>query len=152
MGTDDESTQPKLSLLLNCMGVETAGIEATRDMDLKQFTNKARWRNISTQAYGEWISPNTLRDLYYCGQLVGECKYRLVCHDDKCPVCACRTPQQLINFLKERGIRLNSDVIIAEELNGRRVLYCSSDEFPDEPPEEVQQAIFYLQCLHGAKL
>lgn len=39
---DDTSTKPKLSLMLNCMGIDTQGIAATRALDLAQFIRKTR--------------------------------------------------------------------------------------------------------------
>lgn len=76
----------------------------------------------------------------------------VVNHYDDCVVCSSHDPVQLINLIRERGITLDQEVLRREEINGRRVLYCSSKDFPKQSEEEVMNAIDALLAIHEETL
>ena len=53
---------------------------------------------------------------------------------------------------KERGIGLNHQVLREKDINGRRVLYCSQKDFPNQSREEVGEAVDALQAIHEEHL
>lgn len=63
--TTDDVAQPKLSLWLNCMGVDAKGIAATRTLDLAEFSRKTKRKEYFTEAHGSGMSRNTMQDLLY---------------------------------------------------------------------------------------
>ena len=103
---DNTSAQPKLSLMLNCMNINAAGIAATSSLDLTNFLRKSKRANVFAESLSPHINRNTILDLLYCGELVREGEFPFVGHEDECPVCGNGTPEALINFIKERGIGL----------------------------------------------
>merc|ERR1712137_842611 len=68
---DLHSTQPKLSLYLNCMGISPQGVHITRQMDSTQFKRQTK---ISLQFMEEHrteqVPPNVLKDLLSCGEIL----------------------------------------------------------------------------------
>jgi len=149
---DNTSAQPKLSLMLNCMNINAAGIAATSSLDLTNFLRKSKRANVFAESLSPHINRNTILDLLYCGELVREGEFPFVDHEDECPVCGNATAKDLINFVKERGIGLNHQVLRDRDINGRRVLYCSQKDFPDQSRKEVEEAVDALQAIHEEHL
>merc|ERR1712232_1128216 len=114
---DNTSSQPKLSLKLNCLGIHAAGIAATRSLDLNNFLRKSKRVNVFAESLAPQVNRNTILDLLYCGELVREGEYPFVGHEDECPVCQNRTANDLINFVKERGIDLNHQMLREKDIN-----------------------------------
>ena len=146
------SSQPKLSLALNCFGIEAPGIQATRSLDLRQFQRMSKRYPHFIDTYQSVLERNQIWDLLYTGEMLREYNYPYLDHEDDCVVCANSTPQQLVNFLRERKIRLDEEAIKRENINGKRVLFCSYSQFPDQPQEQVQRAIDELLSLHEQQL
>jgi len=144
--------QPKLSLMLNCMGIYEAGIAATSSLDLAQFARQTKRSNMFENSISSKVNRNTIIDLLYCGELARESEFPFVGHEDECPVCGNKTPEELVNFVKERGIHLNEEVLRQKEINGRRVLFCTKQDFPNQSEEQVHEAIDALQALHEEHL
>ncbi len=146
---DKTSPQPKLSLMLNCMGIHASGIAATSSLDLTNFLRKSRRSAVFAESLARVrVDRSTILDLLYCGELVREGEFPFVGHEDECPVCGNVTPEALINFIKERGIGLNHQVLRKKDINGRRVLYCTPKDFPNQSREEVEAAVDALQAIH----
>jgi len=145
---DNASSQPKLSLMLNCMGVDAPGIAATSTMDLTEFLNKSKRANVFVALMAPEVDRNTVLDLLYCGELAREAKFPFVGHEDECPVCSATTADALVNFVMERGIQLNHQSLREKGIHGTRVLYCTEEDFPNQPPKEVYEAVEALQAIH----
>merc|ERR1712137_665560 len=145
--TDLQSPQPKLSLFLNCMGTHSRAIHATRDLDSTMFQRQAKNNSQFMERYGSAdVSQDMLKDLLYCGEILRDCDPPLADHDDKCPVCLNQTPEELINYLREKGIDLDSNTIKRNQINGRRVLFSMAKEFSNA--EASTQALDRLRDIH----
>lgn len=148
--SDQTSSQPKLSLLLNCMGVGEAAIAATRDLNSTAFKRLTKWN----QEYFEspnavLVSPEDSRDLLYCGEMLRNAEFPYEYHDHECVVCANQTAQQMVNFIRERNdINLPEDVLLRKKINGRRALYGRTSDFPGCHERQVMAALERLRELH----
>ena len=87
-----------------------------------------------------------VKDLLYCGDLLLHCEPPLADHDDKCPVCLNRTPEELIQYLREKGIDLDPNTIRRNQINGRRILFSMAKEFPEA--EAATEALNCLRDIH----
>jgi len=145
--TDLQSPQPKLSLFLNCMGTHSKAIHATRDLDSTMFQRQVKNPLQFIEQYGSAkVSEEMLKDLLYCGDVLLHCDPPLADHEDKCPVCLNRNPEELINYLREKRIDLDSNTIRRNRINGRRILFSMSKEFPNA--EAATQALNRLRDIH----
>jgi len=145
--TDLQSPQPKLSLFLNCMGTHSKAIHATRDLDSTMFQRQVKNSAQFIEQYGSAeVSEEMLKDLLYCGEMLRDCNPPLADHDDKCPVCLNRTPEELTKYLREKGIDLDSNTIRRNRINGRRVLFSMAKEFSNAATPT--QALDRLRDIH----
>jgi len=145
--TDVHSTQPKLSLLLNCMGTQHEGIQATRELDRNTFLRQVKNTQQFVKRYtSPKLSHNELKDMLYCGELLRDCETSIAEHEEQCPVCMNSTAEQLLHYLKEIHITLDPDTIKKNNINGRRVLFSLGEEFPD--PNAALQALDRLREIH----
>jgi len=148
---DNTSSQPKLSLMLNCMGIDATGIAATATLDLAQFARKTA-RPTFASSLRAVVKQSTMLDLLYCGELARECEFPFVSHEDKCPVCGNRTVDQLIQYLQERKINLPEKTLRENQIDGRRVLFCTEEDFSGHSADQVHAAIQALQSIHEEHL
>merc|ERR1712137_476192 len=148
--SDESSPQPKLSLLLNCMNLTEAAIEATRTLDSKTFTRLTRRSHDFMERYSSSsVSMEDIKDLLYCGEMMREGNFPFGDHDLECVVCANHTTQQMINFIRERDdIDLPLDVLERKNINGRRVLFCAASKLPGQNKRKVMEAVDRLRELH----
>jgi len=148
--SDQTNTAPKLSLLLNCMGVQEAAIAATGDLNDTAFKRLTKRNYDFTERYrSDSVSTEDIKDLLYCGEMMRECDFPFADHYHECVVCLNHTPQELINWIKERDdIDLPVDVLAHQNLNGRRVLYAMASEFPEQNKRQVTEALDRLRDLH----
>merc|ERR1719282_1848284 len=147
-------TAPKLSLLLNCMGVQEAAIAATRDLNNTAFKRLTKRIPDFTDRYrSDSVSAEDIKDLLYCGEMMRECDFPFGDHDVECVVCINHTAQQLANFIKERhDIDLPAEVLAHQNINGRRVLYAVASDFPEQSKRQVMEALDRLRDLHEEAL
>ena len=102
--SDHTNTAPKLSLLLNCMGVQEAAIAATRDLNETAFKRLTKRTSDFIERYrSDRVSAEDIKDLLYCGEMMRECDFPFADHYYECVVCLHHTPQELINWIKERA-------------------------------------------------
>merc|ERR1712110_1233996 len=148
--SDESSPQPKLSLLLNCMNLTEAAIDATRTLDSDTFKRLTKRNQDFTERYSSSsVSMEDIKDLLYCGEMMREGDFPFGDHDLECVVCANHTTQQMINFIRERkDIDLPLDVLERKNINGRRVLFCTVSDFPGQNKEQVMEAMDRLRELH----
>merc|ERR1712137_1063401 len=148
--SDERSPQPKLSLLLNCMNLTEAAIEATRTLDSKTFMRLTKRTQDFTERYSSSsVSMEDIKDLLYCGEMMRDGDFPFGNHDLECVVCANHTTQQMINFIRERyDIDLPLDVLERKNINGRRVLFCAVSDFPSHNKQQVMEAVDRLRELH----
>merc|ERR1712110_526385 len=148
--SDESSSQPKLSLLLNCMSLTEAAIDATRTLDGKTFTRLTKRTLDFVERYSSSsVSMEDIKDLLYCGEMMRDVEFPFGDHDLECVVCANHTTQQMINFIRERDdIDLPLDVLDRKNINGRRVLFCTVSDFPGQNKEQVMEAMDRLRELH----
>merc|ERR1712130_517184 len=147
--SDYASSQPKLSLLLNCMGVEEAAISATRDLDYVSFKRLTKRHECFVDQYATILSVMAIKDLLYCGEMLRDSEFPFSDHDLACAVCANHTATQMINFVKERGdIDLPLDVIAKKNINGKRALFCTPNDFPSLSKQHVRDVVDRLNLIH----
>merc|ERR1712137_780922 len=146
----DKSSQPKLSLLLNCMNLTEAAIEATRTLDSKTFKRLTKRSHDFAERYSSSsVSMEDIKDLLYCGEMMREGNFPFGDHDLECVVCANHTTQQMINFIRERDdIDLPLDVLERKNINGRRALFCAASDFPGHNKQQVMKAVDRLREIH----
>merc|ERR1712130_1077403 len=144
---DNTSSQPKLSLMLNCMGIDATGIAATASLDLAQFARKTARPNFASSLRAV-VKQSTRLDLLYCGEMARECEFPYVGHEDECAVCGNRTVDQLIQYLRERKINLPEQMLRQSQIDGRRILFCTEEDLPGHPADQVHAAIQVLQAVH----
>jgi len=147
--SDMESTQPKLSLLLNCMGMEQAAIAATAHLDSKIFKIQTKLSGLLLPSCRSKISAMAFKDLLYCGEMLREAPFPFSTHVEACTVCQQQSPAQLIEFIEGLdGVDLPSDILEQDRINGKCILFCNSDDFPNLPQKEVMEAINRLRDIH----
>lgn len=145
--TDLQSPQPKLSLFLNRMGTPSEAIHALRDLDSTMFHIQTKSPlQFMKQYESPQVSHEMIKDLLYCGEILYHCHPPCVDHQDKCPVCLNRTAEELIRYLQEIGVVLDSNTLRKNQMNGRRVLFSLAHEFPH--PESATQALDRLRDIH----
>lgn len=87
----------------------------------------------------------------YCGEMMRKSEFPYGDHDFECVVCANRTTQQMINFIRERDdIDLPLDEIESGNINGRRVLFCTASDFPGQNQRQVMKALTSLREMHNS--
>jgi len=147
--SDKHSNQPKLSLLLNCMGVDEAAIAATRELDSATFKLQTKRSWLLSTTCGSELSDMAFKDLLYCGEMMHDASFPFSEHVEACEVCAQQTPAQLIELIKGlKDVDLPSDVLTNNKINGRRILFCTSDDFPDFSMAQARKAIERLHDIH----
>jgi len=151
--SDETSPQPKLSLLLNCMGVQEAAIVATRDLDSALFKRRAKRHELFAEEYNQRVPASGIKDLLYVAEMLGEAQFPFSDHDEECVVCANHTAAQMINFVNERkDINLPVDELKRLDINGKRALFCTSKDFPSMDPEQVRTVLHLLNDIHEEAL
>ena len=151
--SDETSPQPKLSLLLNCMGVQEAAIVATRDLDSALFKRRAKRHELFAEEYNQRVPASGIKDLLYVAEMLGEAQFPFSDHDEECVVCANHTAAQMINFVNERkDINLPVDELKRQDINGKRALFCTSKDFPSMDPEQVRTVLHLLNDIHEEAL
>merc|ERR1712137_325393 len=147
--SDENSPQPKLSLLLNCMNLTEAAIEATRTLDSNTFTRLTKRHNFTERYSSSSVSMEDIEDLLYCGEMMRDGEFPFGDHDLECVVCANHTTQQMSNFIRERDdIDLPLDVLERKNINGKRVLFCAASDLPGQNKRKVMEAVDRLRELH----
>ena len=146
--TDFYSKHPRLTLLLNCMGVQPEVIQAARGLTGRSFRRQVKDSQEFVRRYSTpKLSHNELKDILYCGQLWCDCGPSIAEHENQCPVCCNSTTEQLLHYLQEISVTLDPDTIKKNNINGRRVLFSMPEEFPH--PDEAIQALDRLREIHG---
>lgn len=116
--------QPTLSTLLNCFRIATDTIVLVNLMQMDSDEFLVCTRNDFFRA---GCREPHLFDVLYCQEMLGNAPFPFSEHDDFCTVCACRTPMELVCFLKERGIVLDYDFLKDNNINGPRLLCLDAD-------------------------
>lgn len=146
--SDKSSSQPKLSLLLNCMGVSEAAIAATGDLDSTAFKRLTKRHDFVERYRLSGVSAEDIMDLLWCGEMMRDSDFPFEDHIHDCAVCANHSAQQLINFIRERGIALPVEVLTSKNINGKRILYCAPSDFPRQEKLQWMDAVDRLRELH----
>ena len=147
---DENSQNPKLSLIFNCFGLSPETISSFDDMDSAYFSivdiiSECKSRKIT--------NVEVITDLESIKQtmMIRNPDFR---HFDECCVCACESSLDLVNLLKEHDLQVNFETLEKFNINGRRFLVLNSKllskhfKFSKEELLQFKKAIIAIFNLH----
>ena len=149
---DENSQNPKLSLIFNCFGLSSETISSFDDMNSAYFRivdtiSECKSRNIT--------NVEVITDLESIKQTIMIQQKPDFRHFSECCVCSCESSLDLVNLLKEHDLQVNFETLEKFNINGRRFLAFTSrliSKYLDFSKEELLQfqkaivAIFNLHC------
>ena len=118
---DENSQNPKLSLIFNCFGLSPETIRTFDDMNSAYFSlvevvTECESRNIT--------NVEVIIDLESIKQtIIRNPDFR---HFSECCVCSCESSLDLVNLLKEHNLKVNFETLEKFNINGRRFLAINS--------------------------
>ena len=119
---DENSQNPKLSLIFNCFGLSSETISSLDDMNsthlrMAEMIPECKSRNIT--------NVEVITDLESIKQtiMIQKPDFR---HFSECCVCSCESSLDLVNLLKEHNLQVNFETLEKFNINGRRFLAISS--------------------------
>ena len=147
---DENSQNPKLSLIFNCFGLSPETISSLDDMNSAYFSivdiiSECESRNIT--------NVEVITDLESIKQtiMIRNPDFR---HFRECCVCACENALDLVNLLKEHDLQINFETLEKFNINGRRFLSLNSKvistyfNFSKEELLNLNKAISTIFNLH----
>ena len=147
---DENSQNPKLSLIFNCFGLSSETISSFDDMDSAYFRiidiiSECKSRNITN------VEVITDLESIKLTMMIQQPDFR---HFRECCVCACESSLDLVNLLKEHDLQVNFEILEQFNINGRRFLAFSSRllskhfKFSKEELLQFKNAIIVIFNLH----
>ena len=120
---DENSQNPKLSLIFNCFGLSSETISSLDDMDSAYFSivdiiSGCESRNIT--------NVEVITDLESIKQTIMIQQKPDFRHFSDCCVCACESSLDLVNLLKEHDLQVNFETLEKFNINGRRDFWYST--------------------------
>ena len=147
---DENSQNPKLSLIFNCFGLSSETISLLDDMNSAYFRivdviSECESRNIT--------NAEVITDLESIKQtmMIQQPDFR---HFSECCVCSCDNALDLVNLLKEHDLQLKYETLEKFNINGRRFLALNSKvistyfQFSKEELLNLNKAIITIFNLH----
>lgn len=136
-------------MLFNCFDLPQEAIDVTSEWTSAEFMRHTK-NQASFLSRLQDTPYSFIKDLLYCGEMMRDGQFPYVDHEGECVVCMNRTADQLVNFIKERGIVLDHDVLRANKISGRHILFSSFPEFAGSglPKADVLEALDRLRALH----
>ena len=119
---DENSQNPKLSLIFNCFGLSSETISSFDDINgahlrIVEMISECESRNIT--------NVEIITDLESVRQtmMIQNPDFR---HFSNCCVCSCESSLDLVNLLKEHNLQINFETLNKFNINGRRFLAVTS--------------------------
>ena len=149
---DENSQNPKLSLIFNCFGLSSETISTLADMDSAYFRNieiisECESRNIT--------NVEVITDLESIKQTMMIQQKPDFPHFSDCCVCSCESAHDLVNLLKAHDLKVNFETLEKFNINGRRFLAFSSEliskhlKLSKKELKQFKKAIIAIFNLHS---
>ena len=148
---DENSQNPKLSLIFNCFGLSSETISSLDDIDGAYF----RIADTILECESKNITNvEVITDLESIKQTIMIQQKPDFRHFSECCVCSCESSLDLVNLLKEHDLQVNFETLEKFNINGRRFLAFSSRlisnyfKFSKEELLQFKKAIVVIFNLH----